>query len=272
MQDDEAITATGHAVLHQQKGLEISNRELYQLKRAEGMLDLHMRLLELRQSFLTQMNTQAALVAGCAVGLLSSGELDIMNVHTVCNIEAMSWIVLAGCLPTEYITNFFYIVFAINSFLWALFTIFLSNHLVGMTMIVALHGSGLDDIKSIEPLLRRKMNLIENGFHVSLACLVGAVGCMIAEMNFFIASFLAAPFILAIGMLARWQTRDISRELEPLLLQLKPSEAATAEPNSAHSGEQTGVLPILGDYLRRVGEKVMRRLSGSFQPRSSDIM
>ena len=242
---DDSSSATSQDVLRQQQGIEISTRELYQLKRNEGMLELRMRLLELRQSYLNQMNTQAALVGGCAVSLLSSGELQIMNEETMCNFHS-SALVLAGCLPTEYLVNFLYIVFAVNSFMWALWTIYLSNYLVGKTMIVALHGSGLDDIKSVEPLLQRKMLLIENGFHLSLACLIGAVGCMIAEMNFAVALFLAAPFMLTIGLLARWQTRDISRELAKL-------NVSDDEPSQR-------VLPTLGEHLRGVGEYVSRQM------------
>ena len=84
------VTATGRDVLLHQRGMEISNRELYKLKRDEGMVELRMRLLELRQAYLNQMNTKAALVASIAAGLLSSGELGILNEETMCYSKSHS--------------------------------------------------------------------------------------------------------------------------------------------------------------------------------------
>eukprot|EP00966_Prymnesium_polylepis_P208417 4828148-Prymnesium_polylepis.1 len=63
--------------------MERANRKLYDIRHQEGLLELQMRLLEMRQQHLNQMNTQAALVASCSVALLSSGELDVMNKETL---------------------------------------------------------------------------------------------------------------------------------------------------------------------------------------------
>ena len=46
--DIDAVAATNRDVLQAQQGIEISNRALYSLKRDEGLLQLRLRLLELR--------------------------------------------------------------------------------------------------------------------------------------------------------------------------------------------------------------------------------
>ena len=97
------------------------------------------------------MNTQAALVSSCAVGLLASSELEVMHMETMCRLP--EWYprpILWVCLPVEHLVNFSYVVFAVGSVMWSLWTIYLSNHLVGVSMIVALKGNGKDHVKGIE--------------------------------------------------------------------------------------------------------------------------
>ena len=43
------------------------------------MMDLRLQLLSMRADYLNQLNTQATLVGGAAIGLLSSGELTVVN-------------------------------------------------------------------------------------------------------------------------------------------------------------------------------------------------
>mmetsp|Transcript_87025 Transcript_87025/g.173814 ORF Transcript_87025/g.173814 Transcript_87025/m.173814 type:complete len:184 (-) Transcript_87025:170-721(-) len=115
-------------------------------------------------------------------------------------------------IVVEYLVNFAYIVFAISSFLLSLWVIFLSNTLIGKSMLVALHGSGLPDIKLLEPLLRSKMQVIESGFHVSLAFLVGAVVMMISEVNLLVAILLALPCVVVVALLAHTEHTQIKNE------------------------------------------------------------
>ena len=116
------VHATGRDVLRAQQGIEISNRHLYELKRDEGMLQLRLRLLELRQSYLNQMNTQAALVGGCAVGLLASSELEVMNTETMCRKDGyrVAYHLMFLCLPFEQVVNMAYVMFAVSAVMWAL--------------------------------------------------------------------------------------------------------------------------------------------------------
>ena len=44
-----------------------------------NMMDLRLQLLSMRADYLNQLNTQATLVGGAAIGLLSSGELTAVN-------------------------------------------------------------------------------------------------------------------------------------------------------------------------------------------------
>ena len=44
-----------------------------------NMMNLRLQLLSMRADYLNQLNTQATLVGGAAIGLLSSGELDVVN-------------------------------------------------------------------------------------------------------------------------------------------------------------------------------------------------
>ena len=97
------------------------------------------------------MNTQAALVSSCAVGLLASSELEVMHMETMCRLP--EWYprpILWVCLPVEHLVIFSYVVFAVGSVMWSLWTIYLSNHLVVVSMIVALKGNGKDHVKGIE--------------------------------------------------------------------------------------------------------------------------
>ncbi len=195
--------ATSRQVLERQMGLEEGNRKLYELKREEGLLQLRMQLLKLRQETLNNMNTQAALVAGCAVGLLSSGEVQVMEETTLC-VDLMTgnpyrfveWVqhsfplLQTVCRPTETLIGIAYIVAATLSVLFSLLTIFLSHYLVDKSTRVALAakrdngGKGTDTVRRMENLITAKMGLIERCFHRSLLCLVIAVVIMVLEIHF----------------------------------------------------------------------------------------
>jgi len=112
------------------------------------------RLLELRQGDLTQMNTQAALVASCAVGLLCSSELEIVKTDTVCLSSSF-----LPCTAFEYVLNITYIIFALLSLLLSLSTMVLSNHLIHMTIRVLVEGTNDDGMKLLEQKLTTKMDL-----------------------------------------------------------------------------------------------------------------
>ena len=193
-----------------QEGMERANRKLYDIRHQEGLLELQMRLLEMRQQHLNQMNTQAALVASCSVALLSSGELDIMNKETLCPADSIwHWPPLfIFCEPTEWALNFAYMTSALCSVMWALWTIYISNHLISSSMFIAREGNR-DDILHFERALSDRVRRVEKGFEISLLCLIFAMICMIAEEVFWFAAAVAAPITFSFVIFADSEKRKI---------------------------------------------------------------
>ena len=136
--------AEDHVAGEEQVGVEVANRVLHGVRKEEGLMQIRLRLLELRQSYLNQVNTQAALVGSCAVGLLASGELSVLTELTVCreSDHDPDHIALKVCKAIDGLVNCWYLVSAVGCFATSLWVIYYAMNLVNLTTMVTLHATG----------------------------------------------------------------------------------------------------------------------------------
>lgn len=178
-------------------GREQSNRDLHRKKLDNGKLEIRLRLLEMRQSYLIQMNTQAALVGGCAVALLASGELTIIHDLSICDHGLLGLPVF--CQIYDAFLSIWYISSAFGCFAVSISVIYTSVNLVNMGTLLVVHEHRGDALDELNTMIEHRMDRVRKMFLLSLNCLLMAVCAMIAEVLPYIFYLIAAPMTVVVA-------------------------------------------------------------------------
>ena len=155
----------------------------------------------MRADYLNQLNTQATLVGGAAIGLLSSGELTVVNelsAQRIGNLERLTQICDApytreNCVFSDFegewadrINNYLYMASAcgcLASSIWVLYT---STNLVQFGTLAALmpgeNAQATEEtMRHTDLLIHHRMADVRKMFVFSLVCLIMSVMMMIWE-------------------------------------------------------------------------------------------
>ena len=149
-------------------GLAGGQRELHRTAYDRGMLDLRLQLIKMRTDYLNQINTQATLLAGCAVGMLASGELNALEEETgyfAWGITGVYVVSATVCLAAS---------------LWVIYT---SMNLINLSIHSTLHGETMREIAEADNLIDQRMKEVRLVFLTSLASLIFAGLAMIVQMT-----------------------------------------------------------------------------------------
>lgn len=149
-------------------GLYFAIRELHTFSERRGMLELRLRVLSFITDYLNQVNTQAMLVAGCAMSLLISSELT----EVAANERGGSYNLLF---------DYMYVTFSCSCLASSLWVIYTSMNLVNLSTAALLQSTRESGIVECETLLLRRMGDVRLIFMVSLVCLVLAALVVIFE-------------------------------------------------------------------------------------------
>ena len=185
-----------------------------------NMMDLRLQLLSMRADYLNQLNTQATLVGGAAIGLLSSGELTVVNELSAqrigndehCNTYTRLTDTGESCVFSDFegewadrINNYLYMASAcgcLASSIWVLYT---STNLVQFGTLAALmpgeNNQGTEEtMRHTDLLIHHRMADVRKMFVFSLVCLIMSVMMMVWEhfevvtCNFWIAFLIFLGF------------------------------------------------------------------------------
>lgn len=140
-------------------GLVAAEKEFQRKYYDRGVLDLRLQLVRLRSDYLNQVNTQATLVAGGAVGMLSSSELQTMDQDAHLYYKVLDYVYVLSasvCLASS---------------LWVIYT---SMNLINLSIHSTLYGASVETIKNADSLVELRAIEVRLGFVVALASLVCA--------------------------------------------------------------------------------------------------
>ena len=178
-------------------GVEQSNRDLHLKKLENGRLEIRLRLLEMRQSYLIQMNTQAALVGGCGVALLASGELSILLDITMCDHGVLG--IPGFCQIYDTLLSIWYVGSAFGCFAVSVSVIYSSVNLVNMGTLLVVHEHRGDALDELNGMIEARMDRARKSFLLSLNFLLNSVLSMIAVVLPLIFLFVALPMTVMIA-------------------------------------------------------------------------
>ena len=132
-------------------GIFANNRNPHRSTYERGMLDLRLQLIKMRTDYLNQINTQATLIAGCAVAMLASGELinlDDLGHDAVAAGQhfAWAWIRKKAC-DLVYSGS---AAICLGSSLWVLYT---AMNLINMSIHSTIYGESTATIGEADNLI-----------------------------------------------------------------------------------------------------------------------
>ena len=129
-------------------GLAGAEQRLINLNMNAGQLQVQRQILQLRVDFLNQLNTQTMLIAGVAVGMLSSLELEAINGEEH-EQESKSWHHSARI--------FVYTIFSSISLGCSIWVLYTSNNLINLATMSALQAERLSDVQGADNILALRM-------------------------------------------------------------------------------------------------------------------
>ena len=159
----------------QQTGVAGANRELHKSTYDMGMLDLRLQLIRIRSDYLNQINTQSTLLAGCAVGMLASGELQAMEATEGFDSQHWQW-------WTKKVCDFFYTFGSTACLAMSLWVIYTSMNLITLSMHSTLYGESMKAIVEADMIIESRMSEVRLVFVFSLTSLCLAVLAILAAL------------------------------------------------------------------------------------------
>jgi len=201
-------------------GFLAENERLHQLKQLEGRLTLFRHIMQEDQDYLSQVSTQAALIATAACAMLGSKEQIIFKETRLCDVlpESVShqWVVAQVCKGLDGCLELSYVMFAAVSFGLSLSIVYGAMNLVNMMKAVTIEvrdGSGLE---RVEPIVSLHLAAVRKRFVLAIAFLLLAIVTMMLEVS----DYYAFPTIGVISLIAlhakmsdRSMRTDIAREV-----------------------------------------------------------
>ena len=161
---------------HGEPGVVGGNRELHRSTYEKGMLDLRLQLTRMRLDYLNQINTQSTFIAGCAVGMLASGELLALDDHDgVGNMDDGGW-------EWWWVKAFNYVYTTSSSLclfssLWVIYT---AANLITMSIHSNLYGTTMQAITEADQIIEMRMKEVRLMFIIQLFALACAAIAIIS--------------------------------------------------------------------------------------------
>ena len=167
------------------------NRELHKNTFERGMLDLRLQLVRFRTDYLNQINTQSTFIAGCAVAMLSSGELVVLDDGADADWTSLHWWWMK-------VFNYMYTGSACVCLASSMWVIYTAANLITMSIHSTLYGDTTASIAEADHIIEARMKEVRLVFIVSLGAIMVAVLAMIgAVADIMILIFCFITFYLA---------------------------------------------------------------------------
>jgi len=150
-------------------GLASAEASLFAVQRSNAELDVQRSVIQFRVDYLAQLNTQTTLLAGAAIGMFSSLELEAMTTQHESVMEFSN---------TRWSDTFFCIVYvccssiSLGSSLWVLYT---SNNLINLATSASLYARDLKDLQEADAVIGMRMTEVRQKYFHSLLSLIPAV-------------------------------------------------------------------------------------------------
>ena len=153
-------------------GLAGAEQRLIALNMSAGQLHVQRQILQLRVDFLLQLNTQTMLIAGIAVGMLSSLELEAITGE-----DAVSepWHLAMRQLLYTFGTST-----SLGCSIWVLYT---SNNLINLATLSALQANRLSDVQGADNILALRMRDVRRMYVFALLCMVPSLYVMVVHLT-----------------------------------------------------------------------------------------
>lgn len=158
-------------------GLASAEQELFTISRSSGEVGVQRQVLQFRVDYLAQLNTQTMLVAGAAVGMFSSLELEAMQAFEG-EFEGEGWMTDTSRVFFSFVsalTCFMYVVCAavsLGSSIWVLYT---SNNLINLATTASLYASDLKQLQWSDKVIGQRMLDVRAAYFYALVTLVPPV-------------------------------------------------------------------------------------------------
>jgi hypothetical protein len=150
-------------------GLASAEASLFAVQRSNAELDVQRSVIQFRVDYLAQLNTQTTLLAGAAIGMFSSLELEAMTTQHESVMEFSN---------TRWSDTFFCIIYiccssiSLGSSLWVLYT---SNNLINLATSASLYARDLKDLQEADAVIGMRMTEVRQKYFHSLLSLIPAV-------------------------------------------------------------------------------------------------
>ena len=151
-------------------GLAGAEQRLINLNMNAGQLHVQRQILQLRVDFLLQLNTQTMLIAGVAIGMLSSLELEAIQGEE----EVKEW--------HHSLRIVLYIVgtsISLGCSIWVLYT---SNNLINLATMSALQAEKLSDVQGADNILGLRMRDVRRMYIFALLAMIPAIYVMVLHL------------------------------------------------------------------------------------------
>lgn len=166
-------------------GLANAEEQLYSIQLTSAEMQIQRQVMQFRVDFLSQLNTQAMLLAGSAVSMFSSLELEAIKPDE----DGLGSIVAA-------ITCVLYVMcsaISLGASIWVLYT---SNNLMNLATVASLYARDLRDLREVDTVIALRMMDVRKQYFFSLLLLLPAVAMMAFKLVAWYA-YLPVFFILA---------------------------------------------------------------------------
>ena len=150
-------------------GLASAEASLFAVQRSNAELDVQRSVIQFRVDYLAQLNTQTTLLAGAAIAMFSSLELEaITTQEELSENEFTSW-------SSHTFICFIFITcssISLGSSLWVLYT---SNNLINLATSASLYARHLKDLQDADAVIGLRMTEVRQRYFHALLALIPAV-------------------------------------------------------------------------------------------------
>ena len=150
-------------------GLAGAEASLFAVQRSNAELDVQRSVIQFRVDYLAQLNTQTTLIAGAAIAMFASLELE-----AVTTLHESSFEFMHTSLGDTLICVIYVICSSISlgASLWVLYT---SNNLINLATSASLYARDLKDLQEADAVIGMRMTEVRQKYFHSLLSLIPAV-------------------------------------------------------------------------------------------------
>ena len=150
-------------------GLASAEASLFAVQRSNAEIDVQRSVIQFRVDYLAQLNTQTTLLAGAAIAMFSSLELEAITTQEELSEEDLtSW-------SSHTFICFIFITcssISLGSSLWVLYT---SNNLINLATSASLYARHLKDLQDADAVIGLRMTEVRQRYFHALLALIPSV-------------------------------------------------------------------------------------------------